>query len=101
MNITGSLAQGLMACGDDTGSIWLYSLPDWLRKEAQKSLHLPARILPIGRLPWPHVEGMCRNEEADILIDKVAISPCGSRIVAVTGSNIVAFWERCLVPGSE
>ena len=50
INIGGSINLGLMACGDDDGTIWLYSLPDFLL-ETNSNSNLPSKLLPIGRLP--------------------------------------------------
>merc|ERR1719244_2573782 len=51
MNIGGDINLGLMGCGDDVGSIWLYHLPNFrllTEKESNSS-----KLKPLGRLPWP------------------------------------------------
>ena len=81
MNIGGSTALGLVACGDDKGTTWVYSLPGWLLGTGEEPAELPSRMLPlgrrkadnqmavdfteliVGRLPWPQVD-VNRNEEA-------------------------------------
>ena len=51
MNIGGSTQLGLMGCGDDQGSTWIYKLPAWLtEEELDQSMSLPQKILPIGKL---------------------------------------------------
>jgi WD40 repeat protein len=83
---------GMLVCGDDRGTVWLYRLPDWLERGGARPVTLPARLLPVGKLPWPALE----NEEkrVEIMVDKVVLSPSGRHLVAVTNNNIVAFWER-------
>ena len=54
--------------------------------------NLPPKLLPLGRLPWPQLEG--EEMRADILIDKVVLSPGAEFLVAVTNNNVVAFWRR-------
>ena len=55
MNIGGSSKLGLMGCGDDQGSTWVYKLPAWMIGQDKDSqpLSLPQKIMPIGRLHWP------------------------------------------------
>ena len=95
LNIGGEAAHGLMACGDDEGTVWLYALPAWLADGAPAPAALPARLLPIGRLPWPELLGVDRGEGGqEVFIDKVAFSRDGRGLVAVTNTNVVAFWRR-------
>ena len=84
-----------MACGDDQGTIWLYSLPEHFLLEAASNSNLPSKLLPIGRLPWPklQVDGELL-EGTKVMIDKVVFSPEGNNIIAITNNNIVAFWKR-------
>ena len=95
INIGGSADLRLMACGDDQGTIWLYSLPAHLLLEPASNSNLPSKLLPIGRLPWPklQVNGVLQ-EGSTVMIDKVVFSPEGNNIVAITNNNIVAFWKR-------
>ena len=90
---------GLMACGDDDGTIWLYSLPDFLL-ETDSNSNLPSKLLPIGRLPWPHLQLDGEVQEGNVIIDKVVFSPDGNNIVAITNNNIVAFWKKGQAPAS-
>ena len=100
INIGGSLNLGLMACGDDDGTIWLYSLPDFLLETTSNS-NLPSKLLPIGRLPWPQLQLDGEVQEGkNVMIDKVVFSPDGNNIVAITNNNIVAFWKKGQAPAS-
>ena len=105
INITGDVSQGTMVCGDQLGAVWLYSLPKWLRGQQEEGGHhvmkqdreggpsnLPMKLLPLGRLPWPPLDG--EEMRTDILIDKVVLSPGAEFLVAVTNNNVVAFWRR-------
>ena len=95
LNIGGGTAYGLMACGDDEGTVWLYALPAWLAEGAPAPAALPAKLLPFGRIPWPELQGVDRREgEKEVFIDKVAFSRDGRGLVAVTNNNVVAFWRR-------
>jgi len=95
INIGGSADLKLMACGDDQGTIWLYSLPAHLLEASSSNSNLPSKLLPIGRLPWPklQVDGELQ-EGTNVMIDKVVFSPEGNHIIAITNNNIVAFWKR-------
>ena len=96
INIGGSADLRLMACGDDQGTIWLYSLPAHLVEQATCNSNLPSKLLPIGRLPWPQlqVDGEAKEDGTNVMIDKVVFSPEGDNIVAITNNNIVAFWKK-------
>ena len=54
--------------------------------------NLPMKLLPLGCLPWPQLDG--EEMRTDILIDKVVLSPVAEFLVAVTNNNVVAFWRR-------
>ena len=88
MNIGGSTKLGLMGCGDDQGSTWIYKLPAWLDDDDDDSdqpLSLPQKILPIGnfiltvesfvnhfrlgRLPWPDL-GPEHTEDGETMLGK-------------------------------
>ena len=99
MNIGGLSSLGLVACGDDEGNIYMYLLPDWLTEDVNNNQELgrPARVAPLGILPWPHLEGV-EPSSGDIMMDKVVISPSGNHLVAVTNNNIVAIWKKVIQP---
>ena len=70
INIGGSMNLGLMACGDDDGTIWLYSLPNFLQ-ETNSNSNLPSKLHHIGRLPRPRVQLDGETQEGkDVMIDK-------------------------------
>jgi len=93
MNIGGSIKLGMMGCGDDTGSTWVYKLPSWMTaSDSHQPPSLPQKIMPIGRLHWPDLGS--KHSGGQIMLDKLAFSPCGQYLVAVTDTNIVAIWRR-------
>jgi len=94
MNIGGSSSLGLVACGDDKGTTWVYSLPGWLLGTGEEPDELPCRMLPLGKLPWPHVDVNSNELSKDTMLDKVTFSPCGQYLVCVTNTNIVAINRR-------
>jgi WD40 repeat protein len=105
MNL-GCNRHGLVCCGDDQGSLWVYEQPslvkrdaieDWKYNEKQSSV-IKANV----RLMWPkledaHLENSGDNPEEegyDIIVDKVAVSQNSEHIVAVTSNNMVCIWKR-------
>ena len=98
-----ALGKGLIACGDDKGSLWLYNQPQF---GSPSSLSAPAKpstdpIEPTTRLVWPelqddHLENSRKVplDKHDIIIDKVAASHDNTHIVAVTSNNMVCIWKR-------
>ena len=93
MNIGGSVDLGLMACGDDQGRTWIYKLPTNLTGEIPGPPDHEQTVLPVGHLPWPDL-GKHAVVSGQTMLDKVAFSPCGQYLVAVTDTNIIAIWRR-------
>ena len=105
MNI-GCNRQGLICCGDDDGSLWVYEQPKLL--EAYKTSGLESNekdssILKANvRLMWPSLEeasteiseSNLENGRRNITIDKVDVSYNGDYIVAVTSNNMICIWKR-------
>ena len=92
------LGKGLIACGDDKGSLWLYNLPQFGR---DGSPPIKDKVDPTTRLGWPelqddHLENSRKipMDKHNIIIDKVAASHDNSHIVAVTSNNMVCIWKR-------
>ena len=90
--------KGLVACGDDKGSLWLYNQPQFGRDGAPAT---PDTLEPTTRLLWPelqddHLENSRKVplDRHDIIIDKVAASHDNAHIVAVTSNNMVCIWKR-------
>ena len=92
MNLGSCQKMGLLACGDNVGTTWVYVLPPWIYSADDSRGKKPMKMLPIGRLPWPDING---NPSKQItMLDKVTFSPCGNYMVSVTNTNIVAMWKR-------
>ena len=97
------LGKGLIACGDDKGSLWLYNQPQFGSPSSSSapSKPFPDPIEPTTRLVWPelqddHLENSRKVplDKHDIIIDKVAASHDNTHIVAVTSNNMVCIWKR-------
>jgi uncharacterized membrane protein YgcG len=93
------LGKGLIACGDDKGSLWLYNLPQFGKGSGASVIK--DKIDPTSRLMWPelqddHLENSRKipMDRHNIIIDKVAASHDNSHIVAVTSNNMVCIWKR-------
>ena len=91
--------KGLIACGDDKGSLWLYNQPQFGCSPAPAPVKEP--LDPTTRLMWPelqddHLENSRKVplDKHDIIIDKVAASHDNTHIVAVTSNNMVCIWKR-------
>lgn len=98
MNLGCHKGKGLICCGDDKGTLWLYNQPQFGNDSPTP---VKAVIEPSIRLLWPelqddHLENSRKLplERHDIIIDKVAASHDGCHIVAVTSNNMVCIWKR-------
>jgi WD40 repeat protein len=102
MNLGCHKGKGLIVCGDDKGSLWLYNMPGMVNKNPEKSLQPLSKIVdPTTRLMWPelqddHLENSRKVplDRHDIIIDKVTTSWDCNHIVAVTSNNMVCIWKR-------
>ena len=93
MNIGGSAKHDLMLCGDDQGRTWVYKLPTWLKdSDGENSHDVDKKIVPLGHLLWPDLGKHAVSGQT--MLDKVAVSPCGLYLVAVTNTNVVAIWKK-------
>jgi hypothetical protein len=103
------LGQGLIACGDDKGQIWLYNQPQFGCDPAMEGVMVAGRdqgdakkdssgAIPTlessTRLSWPEVQDDYQENLKVPLINKVAASHDGDHIVAVTSNNMVCIWRR-------
>merc|ERR1712223_1273124 len=84
----GHKGKGLICCGDDKGSLWLYNLPQFGRDSPTPALK--TKIDVSTRLMWPelqddHLENSRKVplDRHDIIIDKVAASHDNNYVVAV------------------
>ena len=91
--------KGLICCGDDKGSLWLYNLPQFGKDTPNPALK--TKIDVSTRLMWPelqddHLENSRKVplDRHDIIIDKVAASHDNNFVVAVTSNNMVCIWKR-------
>ena len=88
------LGKGLICCGDDKGSLWLYNLPQFGRDSPNPVLKTKIDVSTL--LMWPelqddHLENSRKVplDRHDIIIDKVAASHDNNYVVAVTSNNMV------------
>lgn len=98
MNLGCHKGKGLVVCGDDKGSLWLYNLPTMVQPNPDPIKKI---IEPSTRLMWPelqddHLENSRKVplDRHDIIIDKVTTSSDSNYIVAVTSNNMVCIWRR-------
>jgi len=111
MNLSCHKGKGLVVCGDDKGSLWLYNLPQMVKHNA---IPIKGVVEPTKIIMWPEMqddqfknskvkmkEDLLKNSRkaplkggCDIIIDKVAVSHENLHIVAVTSNNIVCIWRR-------
>jgi len=98
MNLGCHKGKGLICCGDDKGSLWLYNVPQFGKDSATP---LKKFVDPSARLMWPelqddHLENSRKVplDRHDIIIDKVAASHDSNHIVAVTSNNMVCIWKQ-------
>jgi len=98
MNLGCHKGKGLVVCGDDKGSLWLYNMPQMTLPNAHS---IKNKVEPTTRLMWPelqddHLENSRKVplDRHDIIIDKVAASHDNLHIVAVTSNNMVCIWRR-------
>eukprot|EP00088_Acartia_fossae_P042856 TRINITY_DN4510_c0_g1_i13.p1 TRINITY_DN4510_c0_g1~~TRINITY_DN4510_c0_g1_i13.p1 ORF type:complete len:434 (+),score=129.81 TRINITY_DN4510_c0_g1_i13:47-1348(+) len=98
MNLGCHKGKGLVVCGDDKGSLWLYNLPGLTTSGADPIKKI---VEPTTRLMWPelqddHLENSRKVplDRHDIIIDKVTVSADSNHIVAVTSNNMVCIWKR-------
>lgn len=98
MNLGCHKGKGLVVCGDDKGSLWLYNLPTLTSAGCEPIKKI---VEPTTRLMWPelqddHLENSRKVplDRHDIIIDKVTVSADSNNIVAVTSNNMVCIWKR-------
>ena len=78
MNLGCHKGKGLVVCGDDKGSLWLYNLPTLTSAGCEPIKKI---VEPTTRLMWPelqddHLENSRKVplDRHDIIIDKVTVS---------------------------
>lgn len=98
MNLGCHKGVGLVVCGDDKGSLWLYNCPSMVATQPDP---IKKVVEPSTRLMWPelqddHLENSRKVplDRHDIIIDKVACSHDNQHVVAVTSNNMVCIWRR-------
>ena len=94
MNLGCHKGKGLIACGDDRGTIWVYNLPQF-GKEGGKSIK--SKVEPTTKLKWPELQDDHQNNnppKETIIMDKVVVSHDNTHIVGVTSNNLVCIWRQ-------
>ncbi len=102
MNLGCHKGKGLIVCGDDKGSLWLYNHPQFGLETTKADVKEFKNVVePSTRLIWPelqddHLENSRKVpiDRHNIIVDKVATSHDGNHIVAVTNNNMVCIWKR-------
>ena len=85
--------DGLVVCGDEQGTLWLYHMSTMVQTDP-KSVN--GVLEPNTRILWPEIQDdYNRNPGSnEIFVNKVATNWNSEFIVAVTSSNIVCIWRR-------
>lgn len=83
-----SATTDVMACGDDTGTVWLYSI-------GKKGATL---VKPVAKLTWPDKlscsdQVSVTKKDGKINANSVRLSPDGDYMVVCTDLNIVCIWR--------
>lgn len=100
MNLGCHKGKGLVVCGDDKGSMWLYNMPQMCKLNATPTKD---KVEPTNIIKWPELQDdhpQPQNSRKgsqnceDVIIDKVAVSHDNLHIVAVTSNNMVCIWRR-------
>lgn len=82
-NIAKFSGKGLICCGDDKGTLWIYNLPQYGR---DGSPALKATVEPSKQLPWPELQ------------DDHLVSSCNTRYwCPEQACCYLNFTTRCLV----
>lgn len=88
---------GLLCCGDDKGSLWLYDL----QRIGPPDPQCHQVVMPTTLLPWPILTDLYTEKKRklavdtyDIVVDKVALSSDRKYILAVTNNNMVCVWHK-------
>ncbi|KAM4820565.1 leucine-rich repeat and WD repeat-containing protein 1 isoform 2-T2 [Thomomys bottae] len=83
--------QGLVLCGDEEGSVWIYDVQHILKQPQPSpptSLQAPTQIL---RWPQPRALGQLVTKT---MVNTVVTNAAFTYLTALTDSNIVAIWKR-------
>lgn len=82
--------KGLVLCGDEQGSVWIYDVRPLL---AQRSLPQAALQAPTQILKWPQPQALGQTV-TKTMVNTVVANPTFTYLTALTDSNIVAIWRR-------
>jgi hypothetical protein len=80
--------KGLICCGDNKGTLWMYHLP-YTDFGLEQEPGIVGRYKARARLCWPDPE-----DGADNTINAVCVSHDNAYIVAVTSSNTVVIYTN-------
>ncbi|NXD25959.1 LRWD1 protein, partial [Spelaeornis formosus] len=87
-------AKEYVFCGDEKGSVWMYSLsnytPTWGSAKGKRS---ERRIAPTQILKWPELR-VNREQPPEILVNNVVADPAFTYLVVLTSVNITAIWKK-------
>ncbi|XP_076334694.1 leucine-rich repeat and WD repeat-containing protein 1-like isoform X2 [Tachypleus tridentatus] len=83
-----------MACGDDTGQIWVYKTNQYKNLSKSGILQTPAYILS-----WPDLTFDSSDQHQfslqldEVLVNSVTVSEDGQFLIACTSKNLVCLWK--------
>ncbi|XP_068218465.1 leucine-rich repeat and WD repeat-containing protein 1-like isoform X2 [Palaemon carinicauda] len=104
MSMGADQISSVLVCGDDGGTIVVYSLAPYVNGKVSSPLTGGKPIDPVQPsliLPWPQPEDELLEQTKNLQLtahgtcmNGSAVSPGGKYIVAVTSNNLVFIWER-------
>ncbi|NWR34505.1 LRWD1 protein, partial [Tachuris rubrigastra] len=87
-------AKGYVFCGDEKGSVWMYSLSSYTTAwGSPKGKRSERRISPAQILQWPELR-MNGEQPPEILVNNVVSDPAFTYLVVLTSVNITAIWKK-------
>ncbi|KAI1291765.1 Leucine-rich repeat and WD repeat-containing protein 1 [Halotydeus destructor] len=94
-----AIQAGLMVCGDDEGSIWLYDTSK-MHFNAQENVPSSSDVSPLAVYAWPEISNpklkqrKVVDETKQVFINCMALSSDLNYMVAATNINLVCIWKR-------
>ncbi|XP_048224732.1 leucine-rich repeat and WD repeat-containing protein 1 isoform X2 [Perognathus longimembris pacificus] len=82
--------QGLVLCGDEEGSVWIYDVQHVLKQPLPPAA-LPQAPTQILKWPQPRALGQLVTKT---MVNTVVANAAFTYLTALTDSNIVAIWKR-------
>ncbi|NWH98794.1 LRWD1 protein, partial [Tichodroma muraria] len=87
-------AKEYVFCGDEKGSVWMYSLSNYTTAwGSAKGKRSERRISPTQILKWPELR-VNGEQPPEILVNNVVADPAFTYLVVLTSVNITGIWKK-------